>query len=64
MFPSPPDRRRQHRLEEEHAELEYEIRCLMMKADSLKSDMERQREQRLIERCGERGRGEREKEGD
>ncbi|XP_043246931.1 MICAL-like protein 1 isoform X3 [Amphibalanus amphitrite] len=42
--------RRQHRLEEEHAELEYEIRCLMMKADSLKTEMERQREQRLIER--------------
>ncbi|XP_037074473.1 MICAL-like protein 1 [Pollicipes pollicipes] len=42
--------RRQHRLEEEHAELEYEIRCLMMKADSLKTEPERQREQQLIDR--------------
>jgi len=42
--------RRQHRLEEEHAELEYEIRCLMMKADNLKTDAEREREQKLIDR--------------
>ena len=42
--------RRQQRLEEEHAELEYQIRCLMEKPNGEKTDEDRLREEELIER--------------
>lgn len=42
--------RRQQRLEEEHAEVEYQIRCLMMQHDSTKTDFDKQREEALIQR--------------
>lgn len=43
-------RRRQHNLEEEHAELEYQIRVLMSKPDHTKTDTEKAREEELIQR--------------
>lgn len=42
--------RRQQRLEEEHAELEFQIRCLIEKPNSEKSDEDKLREEELIER--------------
>ncbi|XP_006614989.1 uncharacterized protein LOC102676728 isoform X2 [Apis dorsata] len=45
--------RRQQRLEEEHAEVEYQIRCLMMQHDSTKTDFDKQREEALIQRLVE-----------
>ncbi len=42
--------RRQQRLEEEHAELEYQIRCLMEKPNGEKTDEDRLREEELIDR--------------
>lgn len=43
-------RRRQHNLEEEHAELEYQIRVLMSRPDHSKTDSEKAREEELIQR--------------
>lgn len=43
-------RRRQHNLEEEHAELEYQIRVLMSRPDHTKTDSEKAREEELIHR--------------
>lgn len=43
-------RRRQHNLEEEHAELEYQIRVLMSRPDHTKTDSEKAREEELIQR--------------
>ena len=42
--------RRQQRLEEEHAELEFQIRCLMEKPNGEKTDEDRLREEELIQR--------------
>lgn len=42
--------RRQQRLEEEHAEVEYQIRCLMAQNESTKTDFDKQREEALIQR--------------
>lgn len=43
-------RRRQHNLEEEHAELEYQIRVLMARPEHTKTDSEKAREEELIQR--------------
>lgn len=43
-------RRRQHNLEEEHAELEYQIRVLMAQPEHTKTDSEKAREEELIQR--------------
>ncbi|VVC34352.1 Hypothetical protein CINCED_3A009979 [Cinara cedri] len=45
--------RRQHNLEEEHAELEYQIRVLMTRPDHTKTDTEKAREEELIQRLVE-----------
>ncbi|XP_034171834.2 MICAL-like protein isoform X2 [Osmia lignaria lignaria] len=45
--------RRQQRLEEEHAEVEYQIRCLMSQQESMKTDFDKQREEALIKRLVE-----------
>ncbi|KAK3911043.1 MICAL-like protein 2 [Frankliniella fusca] len=45
--------RRQQRLEEEHAELEYEIRCLMEQPERNKTDIMKAREEELIQRLVE-----------
>lgn len=42
--------RRQQRLEEEHADVEYQIRCLMTQHESTKTDFDKQREEALIQR--------------
>ncbi|CAL7948709.1 unnamed protein product [Xylocopa violacea] len=42
--------RRQQRLEEEHAEIEYQIRCLMSQHESTKTDFDKQKEEALIQR--------------
>lgn len=42
--------RRQHNLEEEHAELEYQIRCLMLCPEHNKTDSDKAREEELIQR--------------
>lgn len=42
--------RRQQRLEEEHAEVEYQIRCLMCQPEATKTDFDKQREEALIQR--------------
>ncbi|XP_039293179.1 titin isoform X2 [Nilaparvata lugens] len=42
--------RRQHHLEEEHAELEYQIRCLMLCPEQNKTDSDKEREEELIQR--------------
>ena len=42
--------RRQQRLEEEHAELEFQIRCLLEKPPAEKTDDDRVREEELIQR--------------
>lgn len=43
-------RRRQHRLENEQAELEYEIRVLMAQPECNKTDSDKAREESLISR--------------
>lgn len=43
-------RRRQHNLEEEYAELEYQIRCLMLCPESNKTDSDKTQEEQLIQR--------------
>ncbi|XP_071454881.1 MICAL-like protein 2 isoform X2 [Hetaerina americana] len=45
--------RRQLRLEEEHADLEFQIRCLMERPASLKTDADKEREEMLIQRLVE-----------
>ncbi|CAG2063929.1 unnamed protein product, partial [Timema podura] len=47
------NRRRQQRLEEEHADLEYQIRCLLECPDHTKTDSEKAREEELIQRLVE-----------
>lgn len=42
--------RRQQRLEEEHVEVEYQIRCLMSQHESTKTDFDKQKEEVLIQR--------------
>ncbi|XP_046740649.1 MICAL-like protein 1 isoform X2 [Diprion similis] len=42
--------RRQQRLEEEHADVEYQIRCLMSQPEATKTDSDKQREEVLIQR--------------
>lgn len=42
--------RRQQRLEEEHAEIEYQIRCLMCQPEATKTDFDKQKEETLIQR--------------
>lgn len=43
-------RRRQQRLEEEHANVEYQIRCLMLKPEANKTDLDKAKEEELINR--------------
>ncbi|XP_044585878.1 MICAL-like protein 1 isoform X2 [Cotesia glomerata] len=45
--------KRQHRLEEEHADIEYQIRCLMCQPEATKTDFDKQREEGLIQRLVE-----------
>ncbi|XP_046594982.1 MICAL-like protein 1 isoform X1 [Neodiprion lecontei] len=45
--------RRQQRLEEEHADVEYQIRCLMSQPEATKTDSDKQREEVLIQRLVE-----------
>lgn len=45
--------RRQHNLEEEHAELEFQIRCLMVRPEKNKTDSDKEREEQLIQRLVE-----------
>lgn len=42
--------KKQHRLEEEHAEVEYQIRCLMLTPDKNKTDTDKSKEEELIKR--------------
>uniref|UniRef100_A0A8D8RLH5 MICAL-like protein 2 n=1 Tax=Cacopsylla melanoneura TaxID=428564 RepID=A0A8D8RLH5_9HEMI len=42
--------RRAHHLEEEYAELEYQIRVLMMRPDKNKTDADKEREEQLLQR--------------
>ncbi|KAK9504550.1 hypothetical protein O3M35_010863 [Rhynocoris fuscipes] len=42
--------RRQHHLEEEYAELEYQIRCLMARPEANKTDSDKELEEQLIQR--------------
>ena len=39
-----------HHLEQEHAELEYQIRCLMLKPASNKTDSDKEKEEELIKK--------------
>ncbi|KAJ8947215.1 hypothetical protein NQ318_001500 [Aromia moschata] len=45
--------RRQQRLEEEHADVEYQIRCLMLQPEANKADSDKAREEELINRLVE-----------
>ncbi|XP_066588505.1 MICAL-like protein 1 [Prorops nasuta] len=45
--------RRQQRLEEEHIDVEYQIRCLMCQPEATKTDFDKQREETLIQRLVE-----------
>ncbi|KAK0174825.1 hypothetical protein PV327_010549 [Microctonus hyperodae] len=45
--------KRQQRLEEEHADVEYQIRCLMCQPEATKTDFDKQREETLIQRLVE-----------
>lgn len=42
--------KREHRLEEEHADIEHQIRVLMAKPDALRTDDDKKNEDKLIER--------------
>ncbi|XP_058800455.1 MICAL-like protein 2 isoform X2 [Phymastichus coffea] len=42
--------RRQQRLEEEHADIEYQVRCLITQPEATKTDFDKQREETLIQR--------------
>lgn len=46
-------RRRQQKLEEEHADIEYQIRCLMLQPEANKTDSDKAREEELINRLVE-----------
>lgn len=46
-------RRRQHRLEQEQADIEYEIRVLMAQPECNKTDSDKTREEALISRLVE-----------
>lgn len=46
-------RRRQHRLEQEQADIEYEIRVLMAQPECNKTDTDKSREEALISRLVE-----------
>lgn len=46
-------RRRQQHLEEEHSELEYQIRCLMARPEANKTDSDKELEEQLIQRLVE-----------
>lgn len=39
-----------HKLEEEHAEIEYQIRCLMLRPESNKTDSDKAKEEELLRR--------------
>lgn len=41
--------KRQQRLEEEHADIEYQIRCLMCQSEATKTDFDKEREEKLIQ---------------
>ena len=43
-----PHSQKQQQLEEQHADIEYEIRILMNKSDALKTDVDRAREEELL----------------
>ncbi|XP_031788215.1 MICAL-like protein 1 isoform X2 [Nasonia vitripennis] len=45
--------RRQQRLEEEHADIEYQVRCLITQPEATKTDFDKQREETLIQRLVE-----------
>lgn len=45
--------RRQQRLEEEHADIEYQVRCLITQPEATKTDFDKQREEALIQRLVE-----------
>ncbi|KAJ8686467.1 hypothetical protein QAD02_022261 [Eretmocerus hayati] len=45
--------RRQQRLEEEHADIEYQVRCLISQPEATKTDCDKQREEALIQRLVE-----------
>ncbi|XP_072159257.1 uncharacterized protein [Bemisia tabaci] len=45
--------RRQHHLEQEHADLEYSIRCLMLCPEANKTDSDKELEEQLIQRLVE-----------
>ncbi|RZC41733.1 MICAL-like protein 1, partial [Asbolus verrucosus] len=45
--------RRQQKLEEEHADIEYQIRCLMLQPEANKTDSDKAREEELINRLVE-----------
>lgn len=47
------NRRRQHRLEQEQADIEYEIRVLMAQPECNKTDSDKAREESLISRLVE-----------
>lgn len=47
------NRRRQHRLEQEQADIEYEIRVLMAQPECNKTDSDKAREEALISRLVE-----------
>lgn len=46
-------RKRQQRLEEEHADVEYQIRCLMLQPEANKTDSDKAKEEELINRLVE-----------
>lgn len=50
MFSSSRCRRKMHNLEKEHAELEYQIRCLMLRPESNKTDSDKAKEEELIKK--------------
>lgn len=39
-----------HNLEKEHADLEYQIRCLMLRPESNKTDSDKVKEEELIKK--------------
>lgn len=43
-------RQRQHRLEEEQADIEFKIRCLIMIPDANKTDVHKTREEELLKK--------------
>lgn len=39
-----------HNLEEEHADIEYQLRCLMLQPESNKTDCDKTKEEELLRR--------------